>query len=257
MNPLSQSSMVLEPSAVERAGRCVAIIQSGYLPWKGQFDIIHDVDLFVFLDDVQFTLRDWRTRNRLKTPRGSAWLTIPVGSHRDLCIDEVRIPSHGWQARHWATLRHTYGRAPFFPLYQDFFGDVYLGRTWESLSRLNQYLTTSIAREFLGIQTEFMDARPLATNGRKTMRLLQILKKCEAQTYITGPTTRSYLDVDLLAGAGIQAIFKDFDGYPEYRQSHPPFDPFVSIVDLLFNMGPEAPWYIWGWRGACLERRDP
>lgn len=240
-----------------KAGWRVAIIQSGYLPWKGHFDIIHDVDLFVFLDDVQFTLRDWRTRNRLKTPRGSAWLTIPVGSHRDLCIDEVRIPDPLWQERHWSTLRHNYGHAPFFPLYRNFFEDVYRGHTWESLSRLNQYLTVGIAQDLLGIRTEFMDARPLATQGRKTTRLLQILEKCEAQTYITGPTTRSYLDVDLLAEAGIQAIFKNFDGYPEYRQPHPPFDHFVSVLDLLFNMGPEAPWYIWGWREGGLERKAP
>jgi hypothetical protein len=235
----------------------VAIIQSGYLPWKGHFDIIHDVDLFVFLDDVQFTLRDWRTRNRLKTPGGSAWLTVPVGSHRDLCIDEVRIPDRGWQERHWSTLRHLYSRTPYFQRYRGFFEDVYLGTTWESLSRLNQHLTISLAREFLGIRTEFMDARPLLTHGRKTARLLQILKKCEAQVYITGPTTRSYLDVELLAEAGIQAIFKDFDGYPEYRQAHPPFDHFVSVVDLLFNHGPEAPWYIWGWREGEPQREMP
>jgi hypothetical protein len=252
---MSQPSKVLEPSAEETAGRRVAIIQSGYLPWKGHFDIIHDVDFFVFLDDVQFTLRDWRTRNRLKTPRGPAWLTIPVGSHRDLCIDEVRIPGPGWQERHWSTIRHNYGRAPFFGRYRAFFEEVYLGHAWESLSRLNQYLTVAIARDLLGIRTEFMDARPLATHGRKTTRLLQILKKCEAQTYITGPTTRSYLDVGLLAEAGIQAIFKNFDGYPEYRQSHPPFDHFVSVVDLLFNVGPEAPWYIWGWREGGTQRK--
>lgn len=226
----------------------VAIIQSGYLPWKGYFDILHDVDQFVFLDDVQFTLRDWRTRNLIKSPKGPAWLTIPVGSHRDLCVDEIRLTECQWQVRHWSTLRHTYGKAPFFHRYQGFFEEIYLGKTWTSLSALNQYLVRTIAHEFLGIQTECLDARPFGTQGRKTPRLLQILKKCGAAVYITGPTTRSYLDVELLAKEGIQTIFKDFEGYPEYPQAHPPFAHKVSIVDLLFNVGPEAPDYIWGWR---------
>lgn len=228
--------------------RRVAIIQSSYLPWKGHFDIIHDVDLFVFLDDVQFTLRDWRTRNRIKTAQGPAWLTIPTGSHRDLCIDEVRIPDPAWQARHWKTLQHAYGRAPHFARYRPFFEEFYLGRRWESLSQLNQHLTRTIAETFLGIRTVFADARPLGTTGRKTPRLLQILKTCGAEVYITGPTTRSYLDVELLASEGIRSVFKDVEGYPEYPQFHPPFEPKVSIVDLLFQTGPEAPWHIWGWR---------
>lgn len=237
-------------------GKHLAIIQSGYLPWKGHFDIIHDVDLFVFLDDVQFTTRDWRTRNRIKS-RNSTWLSIPTGSHRDLCIDEVRIPDPQWQARHWETLRHTYARAPHFHRYRAFFEDHYLGHAWESLSAMNQHLTQVIARDFLGIQTRFLDARPLQTEGRKTPRLLQILKKCGASVYTTGPSTRSYLDVELLAREGIRTIFKDFEGYPEYPQSHPPFDHQVSVVDLLFNVGPDAPWYIWGWREGCPPPEVP
>ncbi len=240
----------LQPQAPIEKGRRVAIIQSGYLPWKGHFDIIHDVDVFVFLDDVQFTLRDWRTRNRIKTDRGPAWLTIPTGSHRDQCIDEVRLTDSKWQARHWSTLRHVYGKAPHFARYQAFFEELYLGRTWDSLSALNQHLTRTIAKDFLGIRTRFMDARPLGTHGRKTPRLLQILKRCEAEVYVTGPSTRSYLDVDLLAREGIQAIFKDFEGYPDYPQAHLPFEHKVSVVDLLFNVGPAAPDYIWGWREA-------
>lgn len=233
--------------------RRVAIIQSGYLPWKGHFDIIHDVDLFVFLDDVQFTSRDWRTRNRIKAAQGPAWLTVPTGSHRDLCIDEVQLADSQWQAKHWATLRHVYGRAPYFGHYQAFFQELYLGHSWNSLSSLNQHLTKTIAQDFLGLQTEFMDARSLNTVGRKTPRLLQILKRVGAEVYITGPTTRSYLDVELLAREGIQAIFKDFEGYPEYPQAHPPFEHKVSVVDLLFNVGPEAPHYIWGWRDSATS----
>ena len=251
--PLSPPDPSLRPSepgtpAVVGGGVRASIVQSGYLPWKGQFDLIHDADVHVFLDDVQFTLRDWRTRNRIKTERGAAWLSIPVGSHRELCIDEIVLENRQWQAEHWKTLRHTYGRAPHFNRYKAFFEDLYLDRRWASLSELNQYLTRTIAQEFLGIRTRFLDARPLGTQGRKTPRLLEILLKVGATTYFTGPTTRSYLDVEMLARHGIQAIFKDMDGYPEYPQAHPPFEHRVSIVDLLFNAGPEAPAYIWGWR---------
>ncbi len=223
-------------------------MQSGYLPWKGQFDLMHDVDLFIFLDDVQFTLRDWRTRNRIKTPQGLHWLTVPVGSHRELTIDQVSLPSATWQARHWKTLCHAYGRAPHFARYREVFEAFYLGQTWTSLSAMNQHLTRVIAGDLLGLRTRFLDARPFGTAGRKTPKLLQLLQAVGAEVYFTGPSTRSYLDTDLLAAHGIRTVFKDFSGFPAYPQPPDPFDHGVSVLDLLFRVGPEAPEYIWGWR---------
>ncbi|HEU5201697.1 MAG TPA: WbqC family protein, partial [Nitrospira sp.] len=90
----------------------VAICQSNYLPWKGYFDLIHDVDVFVFYDDVQYTKNDWRNRNKIKTPQGVQWLTIPVGSHCHCRICDVSLQDSYWQKQHWKTLVQRYRKAP-------------------------------------------------------------------------------------------------------------------------------------------------
>src|SRR4029079_10372519 len=92
----------------------VAVLQSNYLPWKGYFDIIHDADLFIFYDDVQYTKNDWRNRNRIKAPGGTAWLTVPVGQALDRRICDVEIREHHWQLKHWRTLQQCYGQSPHF-----------------------------------------------------------------------------------------------------------------------------------------------
>src|SRR5262245_16073936 len=132
-----------------------AICQSNYLPWKGYFDLIHDVDVFVFYDDVQYTKNDWRNRNRVKSPQGAQWLTIPVGARIHRQVREVVITDPRWQCRHWKTLRQLYGRARFFENYREFLEEVYLKREWRTLSELNRFLIQHIAKEFLGIQTAF------------------------------------------------------------------------------------------------------
>ncbi len=214
--------------------KSVAILQSSYIPWKGYFDIIHDVDLFVFYDDRQYTRADWRNRNSVKTPNGPKWLTVPVGSkiHRLIC--EVEIEDSAWQAKHWMTLRHLYGHCPYFSAYRAFLEEIYRGRSWENLSDLNQHLIRSIATEFLGIETEFHDSRAYNVSGDGSERLAQL--------------AQAYIDTNGFGSAGIELVWKDYSGYPEYPQRFPPFEHHVTILDLLFNVGPDAPWYIWGWR---------
>jgi WbqC-like protein family len=226
----------------------VAVIQSNYIPWKGYFDIIHDVDLFVFLDDVQFTSRDWRNRNKIKTARGPQWLTIPTGSDRNRLIHEVTLSDHAWQSAHWATIAQLYAAAPEFKRYREFFRDAYLGRQWTNLSAMNQHLIEAISTTFLEITTQFADSRAYAPEGSKQHRLIDILTKVQATHYLSGPTAREYLDAAAFEAAGIELVYKSYDGYPEYPQLHPPFEHAVSILDLLFNVGPRAPEFIWGWR---------
>jgi hypothetical protein len=226
----------------------VAVSQSNYLPWKGYFDLIHDVDLFVFYDDVQFTKNDWRNRNRVKGPNGAQWLTIPVGTDLGRRVCDVEMPDARWQRRHLRTLEHLYGKAPYFGRYRGFVEDVYLGRRWHGLSELNQFLTRTIATEILGITTGFRSSCEFATSGKKQERLLSLLAAAGAETYVSGPAARAYLDPRSFAAAGIHLVWKDYAGYPEYRQFHPPFDHQVTILDLLFHVGPEAPQYVWGWR---------
>lgn len=228
----------------------VAVLQSSYIPWKGYFDVIHDVDLFIFYDDVQFTRQDWRTRNRIKTSQGTQWLSVPAGSSIDRMICEVELPESGWQKKHWATLTQSYSKAPHFEKYRDFFEEIYLGRHWTSLSDLNQEVTTRISRELLGISTEFRDSRDFGSEGQKLDRLLDLLSRAGATSYLSGPAARAYIDPARFEQAGIELGYKDYSGYPEYPQRFPPFEHAVTVLDLLFHTGEAAPDYIWGWRNG-------
>lgn len=226
----------------------VAILQSNYIPWKGYFDMINDVDLFVFYDDVQYTSRDWRNRNKIKTANGPLWLSVPVGDSRSRLVDEVRIPEPGWQAQHWQTLKQNYGKCVHFERYRAYFESVYLERTWTSLSELNQSVIRHISTEFLGCRTRFASSRDYRSDGSKQERLLSLLKDMGASSYLSGPAAKSYIEPERFAEAGIQLGWKDYAGYPEYPQRFPPFEHGVSVLDLLFNVGPKAPAFIWGWR---------
>jgi len=226
----------------------VAILQSNYIPWKGYFDIIHDVDLFVFYDDLQYTKNDWRNRNRIKTPNGADWLTIPVGedSHRLICDVEIKNPL--WQTKHWKTFQQYYCKCPHFARYRTFLEEVYMGKHWRSLSDLNQYLIKEISRDFLAIKTTFKDSREYALSGLKLERLMDLVIQSGASSYVSGPAAKDYIDPGRFNDRNIKLIWKDYSGYPEYPQIYPPFKHAVTVLDLLFNVGPDAPWYIWGWR---------
>ena len=237
----------------EREPLRVAVLQSNYIPWKGYFDIIHDVDLFIFYDDLQFTKNDWRNRNRIKAAGGAEWITIPVGDSLDRLICEVQLNDPRWQAKHWRTLQQAYSRSPHFRSYRDYFEDVYLGRQWTNLSELNQSVIRHVAGEFLGIATRFGDSREHALSGQKFDRLLDLVVRSGATSYVSGPAAQAYIEPARFAAAGIALHWKDYSGYPEYPQRFPPFEHGVSVLDLLFNVGPDAPWFIWGWRESVRQ----
>ena len=227
----------------------VVVLQSNYIPWKGYFDLIHDADLFIFYDDVQYTKNDWRNRNRIQTAQGPRWLTIPVGINADRRICDVELGDHRWQTSHWDSIRQAYRGAPYFKHYKDFFEDVYRGLQWDNLSTLNQHLIQRIAGDLLGLTTRFEDSRSYAAQGAKQERLLSLLSQAGAQRYISGPAARDYIDESAFTKAGIQLSWKDYSNYPRYEQQGPaPFENAVSIIDVLFNTGPRTPWHIWGWR---------
>jgi hypothetical protein len=225
----------------------IACIQSSYIPWKGYFDIIHDVDVFVFLDDVQMTKRDWRTRNKIKTPNGTQWLTVPVKGGRHQLIYEVSISNSDWQERHLKSLQCNYARAPFFDDYRDLLAWLY-GQPHQNLSEFNRRATRMIC-DILGVDTEFVNSMDLAPSGTRDDRLIDICQKLGGTAYLSGPSARDYIVDQKFEQAGIELSYKDYSGYPEYSQPWPPFDHYVTILDLLFNCGAESPRYIWGWRG--------
>lgn len=226
----------------------VAVLQSNYIPWKGYFDIIHDVDEFIFYDDVQYTKNDWRNRNKVKCSSGTQWLTIPVQSSNASLICEVMLPENTWNVKHMKTIEALYSKAPYFKKYKDFLEYVYMERSWNSLSELNQYLITSISSEFLGISTDFKDSREYKSEGNKLDRLLNLLSKSKADLYVSGPAAKDYIDSTRFEEQGIELVYKNYDNYPEYNQFHPPFEHYVSIFDVLFHTGPDASYFIWGWR---------
>jgi dTDP-4-amino-4,6-dideoxygalactose transaminase len=177
---------------------------------------------------------------------------IPVGKvGREQRICDVRLPGATWAADHWRRLAQAYRRAPHFNDYRQYFEDLYLHTAWQTLADLNQALVVGIARDLLGIDTPVADSLGYEVAGQKTDRLLSLLERCGADCYVSGPSARAYLDEPRFTERGIRVIWKDYRGYPEYGQLYPPFEHGVTILDLLFHVGANAPWYIWGWREAA------
>lgn len=232
----------------------VVVLQSNYIPWKGYFDLVHDADLFVFYDDVQYTKNDWRNRNKIMTANGSKWITIPTGIDANRLVCEVALKDPAWQKQHWETIRQNYRRAPFFATYRPFFEDIYLSKEWNNLSQLNQHLIQAISRELLGIGTPFDDSRNYQLSGQRLERLLDLVAKTGATHYLSGPAARSYITDESFEAIGVTLEWKDYVGYPSYPQSDLPFEHGISILDLLFHVGPASPQAIWGWRDSAYNR---
>lgn len=230
--------------------KTVAIVQSSYIPWKGYFEIIHDVDEFILFDDVQYTRRDWRNRNQIKTKDGLKWLTIPVavrGNYHE-AIHRIQVADDSWRDHHWNMLQHAYSKAPFFELYRNRLEQLYRDMQEESLSRINYRFIREVM-EILGLDTKLswsMDYGP--ASGRKTERLIALCKAANATRYVSGPSARSYIGHQAFERAGIELKYMQFDEYPEYEQLHPPFCHKVSVLDLIFMRGSGAGESIWGWR---------
>jgi len=237
---------------------CV-ILQPSYIPWRGFFHQIQKADVFVFYDDVQFDKNGWRNRNRIKTSKGADWLSIPVHIKDHLAeqtpINEVRICwNNDWARKHLRTLQQAYARAPWFARYKPLLESFYSRRD-PLLADFIIDFTTTLAQELGLTRTRFLRSSALGVSGTKTDRVLSVLAKVGATHYISGPSARDYLEEDKLADAGISLEFMEYD-YPEYPQLHPPFDPQLSILDLLFMTGPDAPRFIWAQEAEDSENRS-
>lgn len=223
----------------------VAIVQSNYIPWKGYFDLIHMVDEFILFDDMQYTRRDWRNRNKIKTAAGVTWLTIPVevkGKYFQK-INETVISDPSWKQLHWQSIRHNYARAKYFRRYSDLFEDTYLGTNETLLSKIN-YRFIKILCNLLNINTKISWSMDYDLVDGKTERLVSMCQQAGATEYLSGPAASGYIDEQAFEAAGIKLTFMNYSGYAEYNQLHAPFEHSVSIIDLVLNEGPDAPRYM-------------
>lgn len=226
--------------------KCV-ILQPSYVPWRGYFDQIARADVFVFYDCVQYDRRGWRNRNKIKTPNGLQWLTIPVKS-KDVQtigtpISQISIDwTQTWNVRHREMIHRAYRRAPHYHEFVDLLDDFY-SRKEIKLADFTIELTISLAHRLGLDNTQFIRSSQLPAIGQKSERLLSILQHLGATHYISGPSAREYIDDVLFERAGISLEFMEYD-YPEYPQLYPPYEPAVSILDLLFMAGSNAWRYV-------------
>lgn len=221
----------------------VGVIQSSFIPWRGYFDFIASVDMFVFHDDIQYTKGDWRNRNKIKTPRGAEWLTVPVSYKKvSQLICETHIDhSNSWREKHLRIWHANYQTAPHFEVVMEILSSLD-SHTKTTISQLNINLIRQIC-DYLNITTPMLLSSELAPKGSKSDRLLDILKKLHADTYLSGPSAEAYINKEAFHKAGIQLEYKTYD-YPPYPQLWGDFIGEVTILDLLANCGPEAKKYI-------------
>src|SRR5208283_1666931 len=194
---------------------------------------------------VQYTRRDWRNRNKIKTPQGTTWLTIPVevkGKYFQKIRDTV-VSDHAWPQDHWRTIRHSYCRAAHFRDYKETLEELYMGCKETSLSLINHRFLTAICR-LLGITTKMTWSMQYSIAEGRTERLVSLCKQASAEVYISGPAARDYIKSEIFERDGIELVYFDYDGYPDYRQLYPPFVHEVSVLDLLLNEGSEARKYM-------------
>lgn len=221
--------------------KTVAILQSNYIPWKGYFDIINSVDEFIIFDIAQYTKNDWRNRNKIRVPEGEAWLTIPVFHRLSQKINETKVINNLWRKKHWKNIVQNYSKARYFKHYKGVFEELYLSSGEELLSKINNSFIKAI-NSMLGIETILSWASDylVKLTMEKNELLVDLCRQAKATRYLSGPSAKVYLKEYLFNESGIDVLWMDYSGYPEYQQLHSPFIHAVSIIDLIFNEGPNT-----------------
>jgi len=232
----------------------IAIAQPTYLPWLGYLDLIDQVDAFVLLDHVQFEKQSWQHRNRIKTPTGLQWLTVPVifRGRFGQSICEVEIRDCEFRRKHLRSIDVNYRRAPFFGDYFEELSERLRCPQGAHLVDLNVQLIEWFMRR-LEIQTPLFFSSQLNVAGTRTQLLANICSSLGATTYVSPIGSAAYLlrEIKLLTIGSIEVRFHHYQ-HPEYRQMFPPFIPYASILDLLFNEGGRALDVIRSGRRECL-----
>lgn len=220
----------------------IAICQPTYLPWLGYFDVMDQVDAFVLLDSVQFEKQSWQHRNRIKTPTGLQWLTVPViyRGHFGQTIEQVEVRDPEFARKHLRGVEVNYRRTPYFDTYYPELAEVLNARSKGLLADLNISLLRWFCAIF-GIQTPVVRSSAMEADGRRSQLLVNLCGELKADSYLSPPGSAVYLlsDLQLFVEAGIEVEFHHYE-HPEYSQLFPPFCPYASALDLIFNEGPRS-----------------
>ncbi len=222
----------------------LGIIQSNYIPWRGYFDFIDDVDMFIYYDDAQYRRHDWRNRNKIKTANGLSWLTVPVifSLNNTTTIENAKIDyTKRWQDKHIESIRQSYSKAPFYEQFSEGFFNI-LRCGFQTISQLNVSINNWIMQQ-LEITTQIRMSSEFKAVGSKTDRLIDLLQKAGATSYVSGPAAKDYLEVAKFKAAGIGLEYKVYE-YNQYHQLHGRFESNVSVLDLLFNCGKDSRKYL-------------
>lgn len=219
----------------------IGILQPGYLPWLGFFEQLASCDIFVLYDDVQYDKNGWRNRNRVKTATGAQWLTVPVhvkfGEHplvKDVIIDNKQH----WRKKHLRSLQLNYGKAPYYQNYRAIFEETY-AREWLNLVELDVHFIKRLA-DALRIDTgKIVLSSSLHITGDTIPRLIKICQHFKADVFYEGAAGKDYLNEEAFSEAGIKLEYQNYR-HPVYRQLHGEFLPYLSVLDLLFNEGPNS-----------------
>ena len=217
----------------------VAVHQPQYLPWLGYFDKMRRADVFCYLNDVQYKKNEWQNRNRIKTAQNWQWVTVPVRYHFPEKINEVRInQAVDWRKKHLQALITNYSRAPYFKEYIPIFEDTF-SREWEFISDLNIHLIESLKGLLDMGEIPSVLSSDFKLGEEPTDRLIDICKALGADTYLAGKGGADYMDLERFEKNKLKVIIQEFE-HPVYPQLFDGFQSHLSVVDLLFNCGPES-----------------
>ena len=221
--------------------RKIAISQSNYIPWKGYFDSIAKVDVFVIYDDMQYTKRDWRNRNLIKTPNGLKWLSIPVevkGKYFQK-IKDTKIADKTWVKSHLGIIKQNYKTAKHFREIWNWVEELYLSCDLKYLTDVNMHFIKAI-NSFLKIETEIIFSSDFKLHEDRNIRLINICTKLNGSDYFSGPSAKLYMNEKLFENHNLKIHYFNYSNYPEYIQLYDDFEHGVSILDLLFNEGVDS-----------------
>ncbi|MHC1750263.1 MAG: WbqC family protein [Cellulosilyticaceae bacterium] len=212
----------------------VSIHQPHYMPWMGYFYKLLSSDIFILLDNVQYSKNDFINRNLIKTANGTCYLTVPVNASITTSINDVSIPNDFWREKHIRTLEMNYKKAPFFYLYAEEIFNII-----RTSSPLLLDLNTSLIKFFakvLQCECTFVTASTLHSSEKKEALVIDLVSKVNGTVYLSGTGARAYQNPQHFLDKNIELLYCQYPTF-SYPQLWGSFEPNLAIIDLLFNCG--------------------